>query len=268
MESQDSQTKMLTVNRNARVHSAIAPLNNEARLSASQSSQLLAGQVVHLLENTGDWWRVRGADSYEGWMHAGYIEPSSGDEQNWSLSLGATVRSADGEIRPLPFGARFFNDYEVICGESLPSDAIAARFRRTSSAVVDTAVTFFAGASYLWGGVTPWGCDCSGLVQAVYALHGIQLPRDAWQQALLGQPLPITTLDAGDIVNDFLPGDLLYFSDREDKSITHVGLAMADNHFAHSGVRRGGVRVENLMSDEPYVQQLRANFISARRLSF
>ncbi|MEP6781292.1 MAG: SH3 domain-containing C40 family peptidase [Gemmatimonadaceae bacterium] len=259
---------MLTVNSNARVHSAIAPLNGEARLSASQTSQLLAGQVVRLLENNGDWWKVRGADLYEGWMHVGYIELSNDDEHNWHFSLGATVRSADGDTRTLPFGARFSNDWKVISGESLTANAIAERFARASSSLVDTAVTFFAGASYLWGGVTPWGCDCSGLVQAVYALHGIQLPRDAWQQALVGEQVPITTLDAGDIVNDFFPGDLLFFSDRADKRITHVGLAMADNHFVHSGVRRGGVRVENLMSDEAYVQQLRANFISARRFSF
>ena len=41
----------------------------------------------------------------------------------------------------------------------------------------------FAGTPYQWGGVTPWGADCSGLVQTVFWLHGVTLPRDAWQQA-------------------------------------------------------------------------------------
>ncbi|MEP6763371.1 MAG: SH3 domain-containing C40 family peptidase [Gemmatimonadaceae bacterium] len=259
---------MLTVSSNARVRSGIAPLNAEARLSTSQVSQLVAGQVVHLLENSGDWWRVRGPDLYEGWMHVGYIEPSNGEEQHWQLSLGATIRSPRGEVRALPFGARFSNESDTLSGESLSANETVKRFSRAASTVVETAVTFFAGASYLWGGVTPWGCDCSGLVQAVFAQHGLQLPRDAWQQALVGDALPTNSLDAGRIVNDFFPGDLLFFSDRDDKRITHVGLAMADKQFIHSGVRRGGVRVENLVSDEAYVQQLRANFISARRLSF
>jgi hypothetical protein len=45
------------------------------------------------------------------------------------------------------------------------------------------AEAFFAGAPYRWGGITTWGVDCSGLVQAAYRVRGIRLPRDSAQQA-------------------------------------------------------------------------------------
>ena len=267
MEFRDSQTIMLIVDGTARVRSAVAPLNGEARLSSPQTSQLVAGQVVQLLENTGDWWKVRGPDAYDGWLHVGYIEPSTGNESTWRLSLGVTVRTTDGVVRALPFSARVSDDAEVVGGHAIAAAAMTMRFPRNPAAVIETAVTFFSGASYLWGGVTPWGCDCSGLVQTLFALHGHMLPRDAWQQAEIGDELSVTALHASNTLQHFQPGDLLFFSDRGDKRITHVGLAMSNHQFIHSGVRRGGVRVEDLGSDELYVQQLRANFVCARRLS-
>ena len=257
---------MLSVNGNARVRSALAPLNGEHRVSAPQISQLVAGQVVALLEQSSDWWKVRGPDDYEGWMHTGYLEASDGDEQNWRLSLGATVRENTGIVRNLPLNARIAADVELLNGTAINANEVARRFPKNAPAIVDSAVTFFAGASYLWGGVTPWGCDCSGLVQTVASLHGVKLPRDAWQQASTGIALSTASLPWNNTLAEFHAGDVLFFSDREDRRITHVGLAMFNNQFIHSGIRRGGVRIEQMDSDEAYVQQLRSNFVCARRL--
>ena len=57
----------------------------------------------------------------------------------------------------------------------------ATMFPAEAGAITRSAQLYFEGTSYFWGGVTPWGADCSGLVQSVYWLHGIQLYRDAWQ---------------------------------------------------------------------------------------
>ncbi|MDQ6611516.1 MAG: C40 family peptidase [Gemmatimonadota bacterium] len=104
-------------------------------------------------------------------------------------------------------------------------------------------------------------------MQAVFALHGFSLPRDAWQQAAIGTDIAVGSLSATNTLRDFAVGDLLFFSDRDDKRLTHVGIAMADNQFIHSGIRRGGVNVEQLDSDEAYVRQLRSNFVCAKRVA-
>ena len=118
----------------------------------------------------------------------------------------------------------------------------------------------FSGTSYLWGGVTPWGADCSGLVQSVYALHGRQLPRDAWQQAELGT-------DAGRDIGELQPADLLFFSDRADKRVTHVGISLGERRMVHLALGRGGYSIERLSDrSDVYVDKLRERFLFARRM--
>jgi gamma-D-glutamyl-L-lysine dipeptidyl-peptidase len=108
--------------------------------------------------------------------------------------------------------------------------------------------------------VTPWGADCSGLVQSTFALHGLQLPRDAWQQAELGA-------DAGRDVGELVAADLLFFTDREDKRITHVGIALGERRMVHLALGRGGYSIEQLDNrNDPYVDRLRERFLFARRM--
>jgi len=107
---------------------------------------------------------------------------------------------------------------------------------------VQSALTLFTGTSYLWGGVTPWGVDCSGFVQRIFALHGVPLRRDAWQQA------EDTVLISDDVTAAHAPGDLLFFSDRDDQRITHVGIATGNGGMIHSALARGGIAVEPELS--------------------
>ncbi|MBC8088421.1 MAG: SH3 domain-containing protein, partial [Phycisphaerae bacterium] len=98
---------MLQVNEHARVRAALAPMQSDARVSAAQTSQVLAGHVVTLLEGSGDWWHVQSADSYTGWIHSGYLENSTGDESTWSTIAGVIVLDTLVRFRELPVGARF-----------------------------------------------------------------------------------------------------------------------------------------------------------------
>ena len=256
---------MLIVNEPARVRAAIAPMHVEARVSSPQTSQVVAGHTVMLLEQKGDWWRVRGADKYEGWIHRGYLEKSSADESSWRLSTGVVVRNADGRERALPLNARIPDSVTVISGIAVPAHDLTAQFPSTAPALVASAAQFFSGASYQWGGITPWACDCSGMVQSVFALHGIPLPRDAYQQALVGESIAITTLRAESLAQ-LRDGDLLYFSDRDDRRVTHVGISLSGNRMLHAALGRGGVSFEDLGDADDYVSRLRQNFVSAKRM--
>ena len=244
------------------VVSAVAPLHAEPRIASPQISQRLAGERVEVIDWESDWLLVRGRDGYEGWMHSGYLQPShAGPERRMGgrVSLGSIVRGSDGVVRPLPLGAALAREDEVIDGEVTEAADLPRLFPTKAEAITDTARRYFVGASYQWGGVTPWGADCSGFSQSIFALHGVTLPRDAWQQAEAGE-------DAGTDPLALRPADLLFFSDRPDERITHVGIALDQHQMAHLALGRGGYRVETLTdTSDPYVQKLLERFLFARR---
>ncbi|MBC8087448.1 MAG: C40 family peptidase [Phycisphaerae bacterium] len=171
-----------------------------------------------------------------------------------------------GRVRALPVGARFLAEPDMVEGDSVDAAHLRDQFPATHSALTHTAIALFDGARYEWGGGTNWGCDCSGLVQSVFALHGRTLPRDAYQQAECGEAVAVSNLSESASLAAIAEGDLLFFSDRDDKRITHVGIAMDGARMVHSALGRGGVQVEDLQSDEEYVARLRRNFIGARRV--
>jgi cell wall-associated NlpC family hydrolase len=88
----------------------------------------------------------------------------------------------------------------------------------------------------LWGGRTFLGIDCSGFTQLVYKLNGVQLPRDAYQQAELGEF--VVFLDQAKV------GDLAFFVNDADK-VTHVGLLLGDGKVIHAS---GKVRIDKIDS--------------------
>lgn len=246
----------------ATVRVPIAPMLLDPRISSVQISQQLAGHDIELLEERDEWLLARSADGYEGWMHRGYLALDDADRRvvgaRERMSLGCVVRTARGDTRALPLRAWLAAEDELLSGEAIDAAGIAARFPRDARAIVDSATRLFVGASYQWGGVTPWGADCSGFAQAIFSLHGVTLPRDAWQQATTGAAGPADILDSR-------AADLLFFSDRADRRVTHVAIALAGRRIAHCALGRGGFALERLddRTDE-YVAKLRERFVGAR----
>ncbi|HEY9478967.1 MAG TPA: SH3 domain-containing C40 family peptidase [Gemmatimonadaceae bacterium] len=247
------------------VRSAVAPLNAEPTLRSEQLSQLLAGHSVERIDEQSSWLRVKAADGYEGWVNRGYLfDPSVRDAASRfatrRLSLGCIVRESGGPARALPLGALAQDDAVVVSGRALTPDELPRRFPHAPDAIASSALTLFAGTSYEWGGITPWGADCSGFVQTIFGLHGIPLPRDARQQIELGIPVE-GGLDA------LQPADLLFFSERPDRRITHVAIALSPSSIVHLALGRGGYSVEQL--DDPtddYVRGLRERVVGVRRV--
>lgn len=175
------------------------------------------------------------------------------------MSLGCNVRRSDGNEIALPLGAVLDADEEVVHGLAMNHRARARYFAPEPEAIVRRAVELFRGAPYQWGGVTPWGSDCSGFVQTMYALHGTQLPRDAWMQGEAG-------LDVTGETSELRPADLLFFSDRDDGKITHVALSLGGPTIAHLSLANGGFGINSLDATDPVAEGLRAMFRFARRI--
>lgn len=250
---------------------AIAPVLAQPDIRAEQVTQLVLGETAVVLERTGEWRKVcTQLDDYAGWINAGYLlelEDPSGEEwraaaTGWSegavLETGASrlalplrarvVLTSDG-VR-LPNGRR-----ARVAGGSVRemADIITAARAETPER---WAMAHFAGAPYQWGGVTPWGVDCSGLVQTTFAARGRVLPRDSSQQVRCGTAVAL---------KDIQPGDLLFFRSETGSAITHVAFAGEADTLIHSTLACGGAVFEPWLPGHR-AAGLRERLVAARRL--
>ena len=243
----------------------LAPILGEPRANATQETQLLYGHCAEVIGTEGRWLRVRGADGYEGWLHTGYTEPCSDDKTlpwGWDapgeLSMGCSIRDAKGAMFDLPLGA-IIGEGHVVTGRTMDLARRRETFPPTADAIVASATALFQGTYYQWGGITPWGADCSGMLQSIFALHGVHLLRDAWQQATQG-----VAVEGG--IEGARAGDLLFFSDREDGHITHVAMVMSRSQAIHIALGRGGHCIETFNRPDDYTTALMERFRFARRV--
>jgi cell wall-associated NlpC family hydrolase len=123
----------------------------------------------------------------------------------------------------------------------------------------------FLGVPYLWGGTSVKGMDCSGFTKTVFRLNGMELNRDANQQALMGEEVVVD-----EQFNNLRTGDLLFFgrkatADRPER-ITHVAIYVGNKEYVHAP---GGARVR-INSFDPaapnFSQSLLTSFVRARRV--
>jgi len=99
----------------------------------------------------------------------------------------------------------------------------------------------YLGVRYVWGGTTPSGFDCSGLMQYSYALLDISLPRTSRTQFHAGDYIPPNRLDL------LQPGDMVFFGiDGDPDQIHHVGMYVGDGDFIHAPSTGDVVRITSL----------------------
>ena len=109
------------------------------------------------------------------------------------------------------------------------ASALKGGIATTGDAIVNTARKYI-GVPYVWGGGTPSGFDCSGLVQYVFKAHGINLPRTSKQQWTAGTLISKSQLQ---------PGDLVFFANTYTSGVSHVGIYVGNNQFIHSSSSKG-----------------------------
>ena len=250
---------------------AIAPVLAEPRIRAEQVTQLVLGETAAITDHIGEWRRIcTRTDGYDGWMHSGYLcEVSEQQGEEWCERATAWSEGASigiGQVRqPVPLRARVQLDGgnvllpdgrrgRVISGSVRTFDELTQAAR--AKAPERWALEYFAGSPYEWGGVTPWGVDCSGLVQTTFAVRGVGLPRDSAQQVFHGSPISFEAMQ---------PGDLLFFCGESSSNITHVAFAGEADTLIHSTLACGGTLVEPWLPGTR-AGTLRQRLVAVRRL--
>lgn len=188
-------------------------------------TQVLYGETVRVLERRGGWTHIAVPDQpspldkrgYPGWVRSWQLGTAAGEP------LVVTAKSAT-----LPNGT------EIGFGSQVAAGTVATSATRplphTRADLVRTAKQF-VGLHYLWGGLSAWGYDCSGLTWAVYRAHGITIPRDADAQFAAGTPVALAQVQ---------PGDLLFY---EHPVVGHVSMAIGNGQMIEAPNSRSEVRI-------------------------
>ena len=187
--------------------------------AATAVSELLCGERFDVFEYADGWAFGRSvADRYTAWVRSDALA-DPGEEPSHRITTRTAPVFSMADIKSavvveLPFGAMVAGTpgdrFLALTGggfvhnrhlAALPADPIAI-------------ARVFVGAPYLWGGRTPAGVDCSGLVQAALSACGIACPRDSDQQRdELGHAIAFEDRATGDIV--FFPGHVGLLTDRD-----------------------------------------------------
>lgn len=246
---------------------SMASLRNSPSHASELETQALCGTPVEILGEDDGWLKVRMPDGYVAYAHPDHIALKTYAEmaawrssprlivtslQPWTiiadtLAVGPRNTVSDTSLcciyeGCLIPGARFA-ELRFPDGRRgyLPASIVApfdewANTPATPERVIATSCSLL-GTSYLWGGTTRAGVDCSGLTQLSYMSAGILLPRNASQQALVGEPVDVDSAVA------LSPADLIFFASTDTPRITHVALSDRDRIFIHS---LGTVHVNSL----------------------
>lgn len=221
-----------------------APVRRKPRHQREMVNQLLFGEAVKVLNERGKLWvKVRSLhDNYEGWMTRTQLEEVTESEAKAGSSFVSSgllnTITVAGAVMHIPAGSLLpaFDGSNGKLGKveySYEGSHIKKEEQQPGTVLLEKLTMQWLNAPYLWGGRTILGVDCSGFVQVNYRMMGIDLPRDAWQQAQEGSAVKK--------LKEAQAGDLAFFDDKEE--IVHVGILLGNDKIIHAS---GRVRIDSI----------------------
>lgn len=234
-------------------------------------SQAIYGHSVEVIEDYGNGWGL--IESEDGYQGCGRLDGLFFEKLNWDPIV--RVASVAGLVYPnedttgpallrLPFDARvkLLDDYEGNTKRWLQVELVDGTLawmqrgdlelvrNRSLEEMIALSFKFLELPSYIWGGNSSEGYDCSGFVQTLFKQMGVILPKNSRDQAASNLLIPLDRPEK--------PGDIAFFGDSQ---INHVGLYLGEGKFIHSGVKDNKPKIS--VSE---VDHCGYHYITARRL--
>jgi len=237
-----------------------SPLRKEANDAAEMVSQLLFGEPLKVVQIHENWIEIETYfDAYSGWMDIKHALAISEKEMRiWLNQLRYAPISSWTLSTPwgnqMLFPASFVGEDSFHIGTYLFT--LQTKVDNVRKSPFELALSYL-NSPYLWGGKSISGTDCSGLVQSVFRIYGINLPRDAYQQEETGSNVEF---------DQHKEDDLAFFSNAQRK-IIHVGIIGKSNQIIHAS---GRVRIDTLRKEGVWnedQQLITHNLHSIKRLS-
>lgn len=192
-------------------------------------TQFLFGESMEVLDSKGDWLRVKGHfDGCEGWVNALQVQQISEEDfakRQTELITTQVLFYNQGEDRYL---LSLGSEVERENPEEVPTDSLRER--------IVAGVLSFLNVPSLAGGRSFFGVDAAALVQLVFKVNGVALPRFADAQATIGEALTF--------IEEAEWGDVAFFEDGEGH-ICHCGIMLEDQKIIHA---HGKVRIDHIDS--------------------
>ena len=238
---------------------------------ARPQTQLLFGEPLFLLDREEESYLLHAGDGYWGWVHRDAVQPMTAERFDAYLRhpRGTVLKDIESERVRIPRGSnvrvvRTTEDEHVILlpdGSTLTVPAATVtvcdpegwQAGARAHAALDLLYT-----PYVFGGRSPLGLDCSGLVSNVWSRLGVTPPRDARQQAPGGR-LVATHWHRTNIQ----PGDQLFLINESGK-IYHTGIVLDAAHVIHATAPC--VQIGSFDPQDPlYDPELDRNFFMVKR---
>lgn len=223
---------------------SVVPVRAEPSGKSVMVNQLLFGDRFSIVEQQQKWVKIITLhDQYEGWCESNQLNflPDSMLQDALPQSLVGSVTASfvnKQQSITLVYGSSLsLNENQLKVNETLytlDQGEITPLLPADCQNLVNVTMKL-VGSPYLWGGRSPFGIDCSGLIQVAFKMVGVYLPRDAWQQAQHpGEYI--------DLIAESQAGDVAFF-DNEEGKIIHTGILTGNGTIIHAS---GRVRIDTI----------------------